>query len=136
MVHAQQIFGPELNGTRAYEHMTQVQCEISVKSPLTPPRQWGTLLSLNSNSTFYCHRKLQVKGDFPSCQMRRLKGKCPDAMVCWLALASPLYLSTSSERPSLVAPPLLLCCFFSKHSFHMYLCVYLCGCAMPPFPTH
>lgn len=42
--------------------MTQVQCEISETSPLTPPRQWGTLLPLNSNS-IYCHRKL--KGGFP-----------------------------------------------------------------------
>ena len=57
--------------------MTQGQCDISEKSPLTPLRQWRTLLPMNSDRMYYGHRKLKPKGDFPSCQMRRLKGKWP-----------------------------------------------------------
>lgn len=107
---------------------------------MTPPRPWGTLLPLNSDSIYYCHRKLKLKGDFPSCQMRRLEGKCPEwpgmgtSSRGLLACTGLLRCTSSPLRGGLPCRPHTSFSVVSFQSAHS-TCVYLCAGAMRDVPT-
>lgn len=125
--------------------MTQVQCEISEKFPLTPPKQWGTLLPLNSNSIYYCHKKLKLKGGFPFLsdkktkrEMSRVAGmgtRSHGLLVCTGHLSiAPHYFS---RGPFLSGPILLSPLLFPSQALILYVIIYVfisVGVQNLPFP--
>lgn len=98
--------------------MTQGQCETSEKSPLPPSQAVGSLLPVNSDSIYYCHRRLKLKGGFPFLSDEKTKGEVSKAAqsgsqiprsagLHWPSLPSPYHIFREAfpDGPSPSSPP-------------------------------